>query len=464
MNDKNQSLDENEKNIQDNDNFEVSEKLNLGLYNKICSTLLNVFSNSFIRNLIKQDKNILNLVQLQISNLFFLEKEIESELKDHKFARKFLQILANLTSLELSIKKSGQKNRIDILEDCNLLIVTIINTDKNVDRESLERYRTINQDAFDNLDNQISVLDDFSQISEKNTYSNNNNSSIKKEENSNQQFNNSQQFNNNNFANNFNPNDMANLNNLSKMGVLPQHPATKPNFYPYLTKPKVVGKIKKIISGLVLFSALLLVITIIISFFVKGQITFAKDGDKKDFSLSQVNNWILLVVTIGIYIWAAYTFSKPPRFPREKYHTSFFVLIILIFWLFVNLGYLFFSTSDDYFKNLFQQFLEKNQTLNSDVIAQLKNLPNFKLYSTFSIITAGFNVVPIVFLILLVLINPRLDKSKILRANQEYQNAIAAAMSGKSYEIDPTLFDNDLVDDKNGPKNSPYSGSNNSRF
>lgn len=89
--------------------------------------------------------------------------------------------------------------------------------------------------------------------------------------------------------------------------------------------------------------------------------------------------------------------------------------------------------------------IENKQAHVKDVIIpELKQLPNFTVFKVFAIITSAVCILPLFITLVLILINPRLDRNKIIRANSEYQNAINAALSGQKYEIDPTLFDNDI--------------------
>jgi hypothetical protein len=41
------------------------------------------------------------------------------------------------------------------------------------------------------------------------------------------------------------------------------------------------------------------------------------------------------------------------------------------------------------------------------------------------------------------IIQPHVDRNKVAHATEEYQRAIASVMQGRSYEMDPALFDND---------------------
>lgn len=427
------------KNVSENNDFINDGVIDLSLYNHIASTLFNSLSNPIVRNEIKVNENILKYTELQISNLFFLESVLSKELIDKKLAKEFLQLTANITDLALTVNKSQKKTAVEILEDSNLLVVTIINSCKGVERESLERLQTVNSESLKSINNQISALSNFNTNQEM--------QSTQLDQESDNNFNQDNQQNDLNQQQPINPNNMRNLNNnidmanLSKLGVLPQHPATNPNFYPYLTKPKVVPILKKVLSGMLLTSVLFIVITIITSVFVKGSLTIAQETDPVKFVLSKTNNWLILVMTMVLYVGFAYGFIKPPRFQRDKYHLSYFMLGLLLFWLIVTVADSFYQTSDSYYHSYFKAMLKKDQELNPAVVTDMKNLPNFIVFRIFSIITSAVCILPLFIVVVLMLINPKLDRNKVMRANSEYQNAISAALNGQKYDMDQSLFD-----------------------
>lgn len=418
------------------------EIVNVELYQEILSTLFNSLNNPIVRNEIKVNENILKYIELQISNLFFLETALSEELSGKKMAKEFLQLTANIMDLALSISKSPKKTRIDILEDRNLLIVTIVNSCKGVERESLEKVRVVDATVIKSLNDQISALSNFTTDQTSNTLDQ---TDYDQEDNLDNTNNTNSQTNNN-----LNNADMRNLNNnmanLSRMGVLPQHPASNPNFYPYLTKPGIVPKLKKVLAGMLLTASLFIVITIVISLFVKGKLQIEKDADPINFVLSQTNNWLILIMTVILYAAFAYIFLRPTKILREKYRISYFMLGLLFFWLIVTMSYFFWQISDSYYHNFFTAQIPKEKLPDGGVegiVAKMKELPNFEVFKIFSIITAAVSILPLLLVLVLILINPRVDREKVMRANIEYQNAINAALNGKKYDMDPSLFDHD---------------------
>lgn len=441
-------------NIDNNENKIISndEVINVELYNEILSTLFNSLNNPIIRNEIKVNEDILKYLELQISNLFFLETALSKQLAEKKMAKEFLQLTANILDLALTVNKSHKKSRIEILEDRNLLIVTIVNSCKGVERESLERIRVVDAEALQNLSNQVAALSNFTteEINSSTTEDTSFNNSNNLEENNNQ--------NPNNTLNNQNFRDLNNnMANLTKMGLLPEHPASNPNFYPYLSKPTIVPKLKKVLAGMLGFSALMIIITMIISSFVKGTLLIDETKDPVNFVLSQTNNWLMLIMTVILYFSFAYMFIRPTKLSREKYRISYFMLGLLFFWLLLTIGYAFYQMTDNYYLNIFLASVKK-ENLNPDIIKDLKALPNYQIYRIFVIITAAVSILPLLLVIVLMLINPRLDRKKVMRANMEYQNAMSAALNGQKYEMDPSLFDKDDKPEGKKRKKANFSG------
>lgn len=430
------------------------EVINVELYNEILSSLFNSLSNPIVRNELKVNENILKYLELQISNLFFLETELAKELDNKKMAKEFLQLAADITNLPLSITKSHAKTRIQILEDRNLLIVTIINSCKGVERENLERVREVDSEALNNLRNQISALSDFTTGETPGDFDEPKNG---EQPNNLGNLNNQNQMNNLNNAKNIK--DLSNMANLSNLGILPQHPASNPNFYPYLSKPVIIPKLKKVLSGLLFFSSLLIIATLIVSMFVRGKIKPDVTKDAIDFVLVQSNSWLVVIMTVVLFFSFAYIFMKPTKILREKYRISYFMLGLLCLWLSVTIFYYFWEISDDFLKKLFLTSV-KEENLNPEIVEQIKGLPNFGVFKVFAIITATSCIPPLLLVLVLILVNPRLDRNKIIRANTEYQNAISAALNGQKYSIDPSLFDSDEPSNnsKSNKKKISFSG------
>lgn len=423
------------------------EDLNVALYYEISSTIYNSLNNLIVRKAIFGDEQLLKILELQISNLFLLEKELK-ELKDKKYALEFLQLISNLVNRSLSITKSSPKNRIEILEERNLLIVTITNVCKTVEKESLERIRQFDDNTFTELNDQIVALNNFSDDSSeiKPSVSANNNQSLNDNVDGNP---NVGVVNNPDNNLNINNLDNASLANLTKLGVLPQHPATNPKFYPYMNKPKYIPLLKKILAGFFLLTTLLTVVTYILTYFVAGDYRIKAGGDEVYYNFGQQLQSMILTIIMTIVLNGGFLYSilKPPKLGRDLYRTSYFLIVILILWVVYTVTNLIFIMRDDSLLGTFNSFLEKGDKVNPNALSWLKGLSVFKVFQILAYVTTASAILPIAIILVIAILNPRIDRNKIMRANTEYQNAINNALSGKPYEMDPTLFDDSLDND-----------------
>lgn len=422
------------------------EDLNVTLYYEISSTIYNSLNNLIVRKAIFGDEQLLKILELQISNLFFLEKELK-ELKDKKYALEFLQLISNLVNCSLSITKSSPKNRIEILEERNLLIVTITNICKTVEKESLERIRQFDDNTFNELNDQIIALNNFSDDSTEIKPSVIPNNQIL---NNNVDANTNVGIGNKTDSNlNINNLDNASLANLAKLGVLPQHPATNPKFYPYMNKPKYIPLLKKILAGFFLVITMLTVVTYIVTYFVAGNYPIIAGGKPVYYNFGQQLQSMILTIIMTIVLNGGFLYSilKPPKLGRDLYRTSYFLIVILILWIVYTFVNLIFIMRDDSLLRTFDSFLAKDDKVNPKALLWLKELPAFRAFQVLTYVTTTSSIIPIAIILVIAILNPRIDRNKIIRANAEYQNAINNALSGKPYEMDPTLFDDSLDND-----------------
>jgi len=119
--------------------------------------------------------------------------------------------------------------------------------------------------------------------------------------------------------------------------------------------------------------------------------------------------------------------------------------------------------TDDALTKTFNNFLDEHKKLNLEVLTWLKGLATFKAFEILIYITTFLTVLPFAVVLVIAILNPKIDRNKLIKANSEYQNAITNALNGKPYEMDPTLFD-DTLDQGNKGKNSHKFWSNSDVF
>lgn len=416
------------------------DTVNIALYYEVSSTIYNSLANLIVRKALISDENLIKILEMQISNLFFLEKKLK-ELGNKKYAVEFLQIISNLMDRSFKVTKSSSKNRIEILEERNLLIVSITNSCKTVERESLERIRQFDNETFTQLNDQILALNNFSDDNVVST------TSVTMPSVDNHIATNPIPDNqlNNNLHNNINNLDNVTLANLSKLGVLPQHPVTNPKFYPYTSKPKSVPLLKKILCGFLLLTVLLLTVTYIMTYFVRGNHVIKENGGQVYYNLGQkaVESVIFLIfTTLLVSFGFVYYILKPANLGRDTYRISYFLLIMVICWM-IYLAFTIISmTTDGQLMKSFASFVnEQNAKVDNTALSWLKSLSTFQAFKILAYVSAVSAVFPLTVVLVIAIINPKIDRNKIMRANSEYQNAINNALNGKTYEMDPSLFD-----------------------
>ncbi|WP_342276649.1 hypothetical protein [Spiroplasma endosymbiont of Nebria brevicollis] len=417
------------------------DTVNIALYYEVSSTIYNSLANLIVRKAIMSDENLIKVLELQISNLFFLEKELK-ELGNKKYAIEFLQIISNLMDRSFSVTKSSKKNRIEILEERNLLIVSITNSCKTVERESLERIRQFDSETFTQLNDQISALNNFSDDNVAPTVSlpiPNMDNNIAPNPMSGNQLNNN--------MSNINNLDNASLANLAKLGVLPQHPTTNPRFYPYLSKPKSIPLLKKILCGFLLLTVVLLTVSYIMTYFVTGNHVVKAGNDAVDYNFGEKAQSVIFSIITTLLFGGGFVYYilKPTKLGRDTYRISYFLLIMVIFWIIYSVSNIILMTTDNSLQNTFASFLDKGDkipdNLDKSVLSWLKGLPTFQAFKILAYVSTASAVAPLAIGLVIAILNPKINRNKIIRANSEYQNAINSAFNGKSYEMDPSLFD-----------------------
>lgn len=64
----------------------------------------------------------------------------------------------------------------------------------------------------------------------------------------------------------------------------------------------------------------------------------------------------------------------------------------------------------------------------------------FQVIRAFSAILLSLNLLILIYLLILFIINPRIDTQKMSHANEEYQKAVFARNNNQEYHMDDSLF------------------------
>ncbi|ATI74008.1 hypothetical protein [Mesoplasma florum] len=277
-------------------------------------------------------------------------------------------------------------------------------------------------------------------------------------------------------------------------GNVPPNIFMNPKFYPFKTKPKYMPLIKKLFTVLMLITIIFYVALTIYVGTIK--VDLSKNDNSymhilfqdqkwdqfKDFfyvisntSSTRVNipnsmnifaqsttNVGAIIFGAFYLIWFGYigfTFWKKQDASRLKYRVSGFMLLIIAILLIYIVITSSASISNDLVMNKWKAF--ENLTIQqisdtsnpgevtgnyyNDFIKALSS--DFKsqidIIITLSVITLVSSILTLMGALMLVIVNPKKDVQKIMKARTEQANATMAAMQGKHYEIDPSLFDED---------------------
>ncbi|AKU79719.1 hypothetical protein [Spiroplasma turonicum] len=442
--------------------------------NKIYSDLIINLSNALKNDDLKQnsfkDPELKKQYTLFVDNLLALEINHSCLYKDKKWSSNFGKTLVNLYKEKIKFIKPDNKKIEDILSDLIFFQTFCFNNYKiereklndnhDIDEEIIKSYSILPEGFIKTSNNEENVYVEPEVVDkdvEQPNYDSNNNSS--------------------------------NAFNASKVLL---HPLQDQRFYPYNSKPKNTKLYKMILMGL--FSAFVIlyfIITGILNFSkynIESADTFKEWGFNNEFIEKFSNfeglNWplsysfsiplissvmgvlsILIIFLFSAYV--AYLLIQPPRNYKDKYLVPWFIPIAIIFivgmitYNFIGLFQFYFGKSNvtsTSIANILGQsvmgFKTTEEIANwlkdasvSDAINNMTNSLNSSLaYGALKVMFWIFFTIEVLcggMAIFVIVINPRLDKNKLIKANNEYNNYINAAMQGKSYDIDKSLYESD---------------------
>lgn len=264
-------------------------------------------------------------------------------------------------------------------------------------------------------------------------------------------------------------------------------PRQNPRFYPYLTKPNWMPILKYVFASIVVLATLMLIATSIAMMTVKmnlgpnvdktnpfGNALFGEqawsdnDGDWNKFLAKNLGDnasfpltWTLMSTGVGSIlslifyslpaIYIGYVVFRKPRSLREKYRLSIMAVIFMII-MFIVAGLNIFNVMSPHqisknYENLFNQVFNSDYPRNFSAfwaVVMDKYGTDINVTTIIADIAVGLVAVSIILGIAMLILNPRLNREKMMHAMAEYQRANIAMMQGQSYQVDPSLFDDDM--------------------
>ncbi|WP_342252209.1 hypothetical protein [Spiroplasma endosymbiont of Amphibalanus improvisus] len=272
-------------------------------------------------------------------------------------------------------------------------------------------------------------------------------------------------------------------------GMMPIHPRMDPSFYPYKTKPKAVFWLKKITAILALLTTLIMMAAILVAVIkpavidnmwyaqgsspgnYRGSLLVPVYGEQGDadartligqtvapssirygFGFNGSFAWFELIIVLLSGGYLSYSLLREPNKFKEKYVMSLTALItngIIIFIVMTSFfqilsldGQTFatsFYSGDDIIDQ--QAYNDAITNTSSYMVDTIKASPGYNVFLGFAIASVSLGSACIVSIIISAILNPRMDKSKLMVANREFQKATESAMKGVKYNFPDSLFD-----------------------
>ncbi|AGR41212.1 hypothetical protein [Spiroplasma taiwanense] len=448
-----------------------------------------IYQNSIttLANLIKNEKlrtNLLYLIELKtqsiqiINNLLVLELEHECTFKDKKWSAIFGKSLVNILKEKIKFEKQDNKSLEDILSDI-VFFQTYCFNNLQVSRDELTNESFEITEDFVKENSKITeelkakygeTVTPEPEVVDKQKEKPNDKKSNKTAgagigggpiPGFNSQFN----------------------NTFTQNGNLPLHPLQDQRFYPYNGKPKYMKYFKWGLGVSLILSALFyFVISLFITF---DYFTINKDTLNGLSSVDQTVlekftsiKWtlsnsiyssgangifgiIILILMVLMIGWIVYTIVQPPKIYKEKFMIPGMTLVVPSMFIFMMIfsflnGFKFLFGTDiqlsvlaSYFGNeilgkegdALNTWANENKAWLTELSSLLDGELNFTLLRVLlwlffiSLIASG------VIIVLILILNPKIDRQKLSFANEEYQKMITAAMQGQKYEIDSSIYE-----------------------
>ncbi|WP_339020220.1 hypothetical protein [Spiroplasma endosymbiont of Atherix ibis] len=458
------------------------------IYQDSIFLLANLIKNEQLRVELLNDSELKNQAIELINDLLVLEINEKCTFKDQKWSAVFGKALVNITKEKLKFIKPEDKKNDDILSDIAYLQTYLYNN-LQISRDSLtdQNFELNEQFVKENSKITDEIKEKFLKVSEKKPEPEVVDKS-KEEPNTNSQ----QQSGFGAGASTTQGNPFMGMG--AGMNSIPPSPLQDIRFYPYNTKPKYT-KWLKLALGIVLGISAIFFILISILFQVLKPYTIDENlnglnglngfsdqfktdwskvfNDKKITKVSwylsnsvgiQTNTyWIIMMIILGLMMgWIIFSIVQPPKTYRQKFIIPainliipgmFLIMMISTFskaitYIFgTNVSYNFLGqaiavtgkgpmTLENYNK-----WLEENKIGVENLLNEINNYFDMTMAKVLIWLLFISILLSAITIIIIILLNPRLDRDKIAKANNEYQIMISELMQGRSYEIDPSLYE-----------------------
>ncbi|WP_031542836.1 hypothetical protein [Mesoplasma photuris] len=464
------------------------------VYEQIVIALNNVFKHDKLRYKLSTDSKWRKLVLKQVNNLLALELNNNTTFNELQWAKSFGKALLKVTkSTNLRIEKSVKL--VDEIENDYNDLLTFAVKEYRVTKTKLTN---VSEFTFETLKANSVLTDEVIKIQKENE-AKETAEKTKTENPSDQNMNaESQKVDAENIK--VNQNQQTNFNqqnpfmggpNMGGMGQgidptmfqnMPIHPMQDIRYYPFDRKPKWMPIMKKVLAILTVLASIFLVAGLVyvntakidmhdgiidaITSGTNNTWILSDEGEKLSDNQLKLFNNISISAQIGFMNWFSMFFYILPtlyicggafrqhKSDRTRYRTGIMSIMFMIMFFgmsiftisgFVNLDG-FENSWGKLFKTLDYYFIldGKPSDLWNAVMQQDGVSTMFNTASILMIVAIVFISLSIVIGVMLIIANPKPDREKNARANLEYQKATASFLQGGKYEMDPTLFQDDV--------------------
>ena len=456
------------------------------IYQKILILLANAFRQPVFRAGLVLKSSLLSATHEQITYLFFLEKKFTCQWQDKTYAVAIVRQLANLLQQKFTLIQPPTGTLEQITHEYDKFI-NITADLTGIARQDLLDVDILQQPSLFLPLYYLSQTDAHGLFQQKNTASENKRPQATIEDSGDAT---SQPDSTFTSENQDNINTRTGLGDMFRNGFrtrvpdgnFPRHPYFHPKFYPFKTKPAYMPYLKYVLACICLGTSSIALIVLFVTFWKPIKINipgwYLNDGKIHTKGRTETIPFILQPLSSGSYgfLFLTVIFMVVPGFyfgitaftnnkiDRQKYSISYFKGAA------VFAGALWIVTSIFKFliPNSFTHMLESMfyvddgkpdnteiQELTNQLLDLLHQDNFFQVIRVFSAILLSLNLLILIYLLILFIINPRIDTQKMSHANEEYQKAVFARNNNQEYHMDDSLFQfKDAVHHKKSSKKS----------
>ncbi|QBQ07717.1 hypothetical protein SGLAD_v1c05180 [Spiroplasma gladiatoris] len=462
------------------------------VYQSVITSLFNLIKDEKLRTNVLFDLDLRKKVIANINNLLALEIDYQASFKDEKYSAAFAKAVVNITKEKIKFEKPDQKAIIDCYADYSDMITFCLNL-YGISKE------TLSNTSIEITTKEISLNSKVSEEMKKKYGETTSNSETKKTIDGKEIEIVGATSDKPNFNGDYNKS--FNQKGFNQMGEgFPLPPLNDQKFFPFKTKLKNAYWFKVALASFYSFSGLTYLILVILlntnSFNLPksassiANSTFSKlYGENVEtlslaksllfgISYSQNISFYLLAFNFLLLFYISYIMIKPPATYKEQFWIPWLNIFFAGVFIFVNLITLYLGNvisviagNVSYFDN-FAAAIKNTAAKNNisgisdedirrvydELIAP--NLKDNELKAITALLWLNFIILmlSIVYIVVLVILNPKYDREKILYANQEYQKLMSEMMQGRTYEMDRSIYEPEInvqefINKKNERKN-----------